>query len=122
MLIDDFFSIVRKETDPHTVNATISLRKNHPIFTGHFPGMPVVPGVCMIQIVREVMEAVKNVKLRLVSAENIKFLSVINPNEIREVEVSLDFQITDNDCAMQARIFSGEIIYFKFKGLFAIAQ
>lgn len=31
----------------------VRLDAAHPIYAGHFPGNPVLPGVCTLQIVRE---------------------------------------------------------------------
>ncbi|MBX2965384.1 MAG: hypothetical protein KF845_04500 [Cyclobacteriaceae bacterium] len=120
MLINDFFTIHEKASGEDTIQAAITLNKDHAIFKGHFPEVPVVPGVCMIQIVREVIEADRQVRLRLVSADSIKFLTVINPNETARVNLSVQINVSEKQYKVIASIFSGEIIYFKLKGIFGI--
>ncbi len=121
MLINNFFSVVEKHSGANNIEAIISLNKDHSIFNGHFPQMPVVPGVCMVQMVREVLEMDIQVKLRISSADSIKFLSVINPNEVATVKFSAQFSLMENDrYKVVASIFYDEVIYFKLSGIFNV--
>jgi 3-hydroxyacyl-[acyl-carrier-protein] dehydratase len=61
------------------ITAKLQLNKEHVIFKGHFPDNPVLPGVCLIQIVKEILSKATNKDLTLVSAGNIKFLEFVNP-------------------------------------------
>ena len=54
--------------------ATIRLLPESPVYQGHFPGYPITPGVCLVEIALELMGPV-----RLVGAKNIKFTSPIIP-------------------------------------------
>jgi len=100
------------------VLATITFQKEHPIFSGHFPGHPVVPGVCMIQIVRELLEDTFQSNLTIRSGDNIKFLSVINPIETPSVQASIQPVVNGDQIDVQAAFFVGQTFYFKFKGSF----
>ena len=57
------------------------------IYQAHFPGEPITPGVCIVQIGKEVIEDLllehssASRRLEIIKAKNIKFLSVISPNE-----------------------------------------
>ncbi|MCX6330659.1 MAG: hypothetical protein NTZ85_14245 [Bacteroidia bacterium] len=33
----------------------VELKRDHDIFKGHFPGNPILPGVCTIQILKELL-------------------------------------------------------------------
>lgn len=120
MLINNFYHILSISSEGNSVRALISLQKDHRIFEGHFPQVPIVPGVCMIQMVREIAEYEKKVSLRLSSADNIKFLSVVNPNETNTFEATLDLGLIEDSYQIQATFSFGEITCFKFKGLFTI--
>ena len=55
MLINNFYKIKNIEAgEKYVVN--IEMNPAHEIYNGHFPGMPVVPGVCLTQMVKETVE------------------------------------------------------------------
>ena len=116
MLLNDFYSIVKQESGAGTVKAVVAFNKSHKIFEGHFPGHPVVPGVCMMQTVREILEIAASKKLKIVSGDNMKFLSIINPEQHHEVEVSIAYNPDGNRYLVQATLLAGDVTFFKFKG------
>ena len=54
MLKDDFFIFTDLQTEGNIVKTDIELNAAHTIFKGHFPDQPILPGVCMLQMVKEV--------------------------------------------------------------------
>jgi len=121
ILLNDFYTIAQKQTTPGVVKATISINKKHRILEGHFPGLPVVPGVCMMQIVREVMEVTSGKELKLTEADNMKFLSVINPEQNTEVEVTINYTDDAGKYVVNATLFAGTVTFFKLKATLQIA-
>ena len=90
MLLKDFYSIRKLEkTDETKYAASIFLNSEHAIFKGHFPGNPVTPGVCMMQIIKELCEEVLESPLLMTSSSNVKFMALINP----EKNPALEFEI-----------------------------
>jgi len=81
MLIEGLYSIEDFAGEEGTVNATIKIYKEHVIFKGHFPGNPVMPGVCMIQIIKELTEKATGKQLFLSVSSNVKFMAIINPEK-----------------------------------------
>ena len=118
MLLNKLYTLVRQESENGKTKALISFERGHPIFDGHFPGHPVVPGVCMIQILREVMEIEVAQKLRITFGDNLKFLSIINPDEHKDVEVLIAYASDGSAWNISATIAAGPITFFKFKGAF----
>jgi 3-hydroxyacyl-[acyl-carrier-protein] dehydratase len=118
MLLNSFFTILKQESDSGSVKALISFDKSHPIFNGHFPGHPVVPGVTMVQILREIMEIQTGKKLKISTGDNLKFLAVINPEEHHQVEVVISYSIKENTYSLNATLSAGPVTFFKFKGTF----
>src|SRR5688572_25312778 len=92
MLQHSFFTILKHEATPGSVKALLSINRDHEILKGHFPGQPIVPGVCMMQMIKEILEQEMNRSLRLTEADNIKFLSVIDPNQNNEIEANIIFR------------------------------
>ncbi len=114
----NLFSILAFSTDSQSVKARIRLHADHPVFAGHFPGQPVLPGVCQLSIVKELVEKALNRKLVLTHADQIKFLAMVDPVRIPEfdVEITLSDPLT-----AQALIREGEIVFLKSKCVFADA-
>lgn len=115
MLHNTFFRILQEAPAPGVVKALLSIDKDHEILKGHFPGQPVVPGVCMMQIVKELVERQTKRALRLTEAENIKFLSVIDPTRNNEIEASISFSDDNGVISLNASLFSGSLVFFKLK-------
>jgi len=123
MLVNDFFTITKLEKEGSEIKAELVINANHKIFEGHFPGHPVVPGVCMMQIVKEIIEKVIGEKTDLVRAGDMKFLAIINPKENNMIRATLKYNIEENgNMAVSATLFKESLIHFKFKGLFASQQ
>lgn len=77
-LLNNLYSITGTEPDSRAF--TIALRRDCAIYGAHFPGQPVTPGVCIIQVAGELLEAATGLKLALREVKNAKFLAVINPD------------------------------------------
>jgi 3-hydroxyacyl-[acyl-carrier-protein] dehydratase len=75
----------------------VELNPEHLIYQAHFPEIPITPGVCIIQIVKELSEEIWRCNLFLKRIDNIKFLKVINPLENREVTFSFSFSSDNED-------------------------
>ncbi len=121
MLLGDFLKII--ETDysndnPSSFKVTIELNDRHKIFKGHFPGNPVVPGVCMIQIVKEILSKLLKKNLHLYEGSNIKFISVIKPEINRILNIDYNIKQENDIFRVSALISFEEKIFFKFKGKF----
>lgn len=115
MLQGDFYNILSlNKEESGTVSATLRFNREHPIFRGHFPGLPIVPGVCMMQLVKELLEDAVDRRLSLLSAANLKFLSLINPVERPQVDVSIRFTAAEDDTwSAEATISAEGMPYFK---------
>ena len=97
MLQHSFYTVEgAPQTTATSVQATVRLNPGHAIFAGHFPGQPVVPGVCMLQIIKELLESAVQQTLQLVKASNIKFLTVLTPGAHELVSVQLKFDSSED--------------------------
>ena len=119
MLLGNFFNISDKIITGKHVLVNIDINAMHPIFDGHFPGQPVVPGVCMMQMVKELLETVIEKKTQLSKADHLKFLAVINPLENPGIQVEFAYDIKDdNTIALTGKMYKEAIVFLKFKGSF----
>lgn len=97
MLLKDFYTIKSLEqTEGQNYTAHIVINKDHEVFKGHFPGNPVTPGVCMMQIIKELSQEIVGGSLLLKSASNIKFMALINPEVTPNLKLELDVAATED--------------------------
>lgn len=88
-----------------TGGAVVRLLPDSPIYQGHFPGWPITPGVCLVQIALELMEEMAGQAGHdLVAAKSIKFTSPIIPTE----GTDLRFNMGGEGCERTVEILSGE--------------
>ena len=90
MLLDNFYTILSSESSDSTIwTIQIKLNPGHPVYQGHFPEHPVVPGVCLLQLIKECVEDIRQQKLQVTQVSSCKFLSAINPIETPHISVAL---------------------------------
>ncbi len=105
------------------VEQRIRFNEKSAIFGGHFPGNPVVPGVCQVQMVREMMEDALQKRLLLTEADTIKFTNLINPIEYPEITISLKSKIQTDELYQVSAVFQNrETVFTKFRGKFKVYQ
>ncbi|MBL7766641.1 MAG: hypothetical protein JNJ58_11135 [Chitinophagaceae bacterium] len=122
MLLNDFFYIHELKASEHEVLAAVSINTEHRILDGHFPAQPVVPGVCMIEMLKEVLEKSLQVKLRLETSTMIKFLTLFAPPHHTSADFLIDYVRDENGkIAVNASLRHDEIIFLKFKGIYCPA-
>ncbi|HKC66926.1 MAG TPA: 3-hydroxyacyl-ACP dehydratase [Bacteroidia bacterium] len=121
-LLEDFYTeiVSTNLSAENTFTATVELNPAHKIYKGHFPEIPVAPGVSLIQVIQEVLAKKINKELSLKEGSNIKFLAMINPLKENKVTISYTIQLTEKEIDTTANIAGKEIIYVKFKGTFNI--
>jgi len=60
---------------------TVMIPKDHPSFTGHFPGNPVVPGVVILGEVVNALRMRDGSDVEVLGAPSIKFLHPLRPED-----------------------------------------
>lgn len=118
MLIENLYTIKSLKTDALNSKASIFINKEHDIFKGHFPSNPVMPGVCMIQIIKELSEKVLGVTLFMEKASNIKFMALINPEETPNLELEITIVKVDDVYKIKSGTRFGDTVALKFSGVF----
>ncbi len=101
-------------------NSIIELNPEHAIYKGHFPQAPIAPGVCLIQIIKEILMTKFQKSLLLTEGNNIKFLSMINPKETKRFQIDYIVKQTDTILDVNANYTNNNKIFIKFKGKFKI--
>lgn len=117
-LINDLFEILESSVSEMGFITTIKLNPAHIIYSGHFPGHPVTPGVIQLQIVHELSEKHFRRNLKLLTMSQSKFLKILNPEETPHLTIHIEFTIADELLHIKARGEYGTDIFFKLDGMY----
>lgn len=96
-LLNEFYKVQETQVSENGVSVWVKIDKNHSIFEGHFPNHPVTPGVCTMQIIKELSENHLGKKLMLKTARNVKFMAIINPEENEDVRFDITFDANETE-------------------------
>lgn len=117
MVLDSLFLVVDFQASANEINALLSLNSSHAIFQGHFPGQPVVPGVCMMQMMKELVERHLEKKLTLTEGDNMKFLSVLDPTVTNRVRATVNLNEDKDRIVINGSLFADSVTFFKLKAV-----
>lgn len=118
-LLNDFYTILDSNSTETGISVLVKIDKEHSIFDGHFPNHPVTPGVCTMQIIKELSENHLEKNLLLKTARNVKFMAIINPEENEEVRFDLSFEpVEEGEISIKAMVLMDENPALKFGGNF----
>lgn len=80
----------------------VILNPDHLIYKAHFPGMPVTPGVCILQMIQELLSEQLGMLLFIKQIKNVKFIRMISPDSDGRISV-LFSSVTDEDGGIKAQ-------------------
>ena len=103
-----------REDDEGKVTVSFVLPSEFMGFQGHFPGKPVLPGVCEIQAVMVALEAFTGRKPRLKEIVSAKFFAPVSFGEELRIEYRQEMG-KDGEFPVNAFITSGEKKVSKLK-------
>lgn len=118
MLNNDLFFLSAVQPTDGAVTAAVRFNADHAIFQGHFPGQPVVPGVCMLQLIKEILEQQTGKALLMQEASLCKFLSVIDPVKTPEVTAQVQYANDEARYQVNATLSGGDTTFLKLKAVF----
>ena len=122
MLIDYYYTIQNEQTIGPVTVFDVLLLPECSVYEGHFPGMPVAPGVFNIQMIKECIERITGKQLLLEYIAQCKFTSLITPQQHQELQVRIELsEIQENKpvCVI-ASIGRNETEYMIFKGEYIV--
>lgn len=120
MLIKELYTIESFDKNDGSVAASVKLNKNHEVFKGHFPGNPIMPGVCTIQLVKELTERALDKELFLSVVSNVKFMAIINPEENDIVQVKLEISEEEGTVKVKNTVSFEDTLALKLNATFTL--
>ena len=117
MLIPHFYSVKEFNFTDSQIKSIIELNPEHDVFKGHFPNNPVTPGVCMLQILKELTEQATNTNLFIKECSNVKFMALINPEVNPVLAISIDINPLEENFKIKASASFDQTVALKVSAL-----
>lgn len=109
--ITDARTILRKEAV-----FRVRLLPDCDVYRGHFPGRPVCPGVCNIEMIKECAMLLSGRELSIGTIRQCRFTAVASPSISPELDVAVSLLPAGDDYVVSARISDKERTYVEYKG------
>lgn len=89
MLIKDYYTIEGSSIQENAHIFHINLNPDCTVYQGHFPGEPVSPGVCNIQMIKELAEQVAGRKLFMSNLSLCRLTTLVTPQAHPAMDATL---------------------------------
>jgi len=117
MLIGNFFELREVSITEKGWDFQLSFNPEHESYAGHFPDKPVVPGVCITQVLVECLTQSNGNQVILKHAHIIKFLNLVSPTANCTWHMHVQRLGTDTELKfISAELTDGVTPYFRFRG------
>ena len=110
-MLENFYSVIEKNIGNTSATFGVRFNAQHPIFRGHFPQQPVVPGACLLQMTGDLVSSVLQKNLRVMGAKNIKFLQVILPERADVMTFDLAWNESNGGYEVKCSVVDAETRY-----------
>lgn len=77
LLRDNLYHVIAQDDS----SFTIRFNAQHSVFAGHFPGHPIVPGACLVQIAEDLLSERLGKSVAFTSVHNLKFRQPVYPDK-----------------------------------------
>ena len=115
-LLDSYFRIISHTQADEQHVFDVQMLADHPVYQGHFPGNPVSPGVCNMQMLKECAEQALGRPTDFVEVKQYRLMGVISPQNTPRLTITITLAPADAQCTLTARVTSSETTYIDFKG------
>lgn len=103
----------------NSYNAQVGINPEDPIFSGHFPGQPVLPGVCTLAIVKDCICKATEKRLRYCEMVQCKFTGMVDPFMSGILNIDLTLIRSEGKISVNATVEEGERVVMKLKAVMA---
>ena len=115
-LLNDMFTVTGGDAD----RVVLALNAGHTIYQAHFPGNPITPGICIVQLIGELLAERTGRRLSLQKIVNLKFVAPLSPVENPVIEVNFaSVDDTGSECKAKGTITAAGAVMTKFSVVFA---
>lgn len=115
LLKDKFFTIESFSAADGAAQFQVRLLPGCDVYRGHFPGHPVAPGVCNIEMVKECFLHVIGSKPRITTIDRCRFTAVASPDVQQHLTVDLRYACADGTWTVEGSLADDQRQYMDFK-------
>ncbi|MEG0517933.1 MAG: beta-hydroxyacyl-ACP dehydratase [Bacteroidales bacterium] len=112
MLGKELYQLIESTNGENKYTYQVELNAKHPIYKGHFPTMPILPGVCTLQIIKECLSKSMGCAIRVQSIKECKFLAPIHPSVNKVLVIEAELREENLSCTVRSK----ETIMLKLRG------
>jgi 3-hydroxyacyl-[acyl-carrier-protein] dehydratase len=134
MLLNEYYKVNRRVDENDDTLFDITLLPEFHAYAGHFPGNPISPGVCNIQMIKECAEQLACKRLFLGNIAKCRFSAVLTPQSTTRLQLRMRLAETSANVIarsettkqsgynVQATLFDDTTTYIEFKGEFTAVR
>ena len=115
MLIENYYKVNDIIAGTEKTLFIIFLKPDCKVYEGHFPGIPISPGACNIQMIKECAELIVGKHLFMHNLQHCRLTTLITPLVYPQVEVTILMEQKADVYKLKATIGKGEEIYLELK-------
>lgn len=111
MLLNDLCFLQSVSATEGGATFHVLVKDDHALYSGHFPGQPVTPGVILVETVKELLENHLGKSLEMTKMRQCKFLSAHNPVQSPQIEISASWTSGDEYTVHAAGSAQAEVFF-----------
>ena len=115
-MLTNYFSLLSQSVEADgSVLSTVKLNPDCEVYKGHFPGNPVSPGVCNLQMLKECVEHYTNEKLTIVSIKQCRYSALITPLKQSVLQFRATIEKAEEGYTVAGTVSDSEATYIEIK-------
>ncbi len=115
MLVKDYYTINEVTCADGVYKYLVTINKDCCVYEGHFPGHPVSPGVCNIQMIKECAEQAAGKSLFMNNLQLCRLTTLMSPQTHSQAEVILSIVQEGELYKLKATIGMADEKYMELK-------
>ncbi len=115
-LENNYYKVLSTIEEEGATTFEIELLPDCDVYKGHFPGNPVSPGACNMQMIKELTEKVTRQPLHIASIKQCRLTAIASPQATPRLKVTIGLISSASGFTTTASITAGDTVYITFKG------
>lgn len=87
----NYYHIISQQIEAQSATFIVTLEASCLVYEGHFPGNPIAPGACNIEMVRQCAGIAIGREIRITAIRMCKFMMLIRPGEPQQLIIQINW-------------------------------